>query len=202
MKEPIEPTNGSPVKEVLDQLLAELLAEVRADYEQERRGIEIHRIIARVLSESFNGKKITRRLAAKVEASLEDSGLASSLGLDVENLSVNLSTACGNLCYVVVTDGRYIDRYCERFFVGYAESDLQAYDPNVFDERDASHGPAAVRRNAERAKLWDRWSEEYSSLCQLAEAIVARSKASTKIAKLIAHGAPCHQLQSSTWVKG
>ncbi len=150
--------------ETLNEVFEQLRAQVVTDMAEETVGIDIHNILAKVLTEKFHGKKVTKRLQTIVAPLIREY-------LGDRNCEVYWSDSYGLYQIEVRPTGvNYGDR---RGFYVANERDVACYDASKFGiDHDQCHGAAAIQRNMQRrVLLFD------GTLNKLAECIVSERQA-------------------------
>tara|TARA_R100000655_G_scaffold101434_2_gene146567 strand:+ start:61 stop:648 length:588 start_codon:yes stop_codon:yes gene_type:complete len=120
---------------------ADLAGIIQNQISREQDGIDLHDKLAKVLRDSFNGKKLTRRLVTKFKALLP------------ENSVIYWKELAGMYSIEVWRYGCF-DSMNNRWnaLVAY-DSDKKCYDAKIFEERDLCHGSAAKKRQETRLAL-------------------------------------------------
>lgn len=108
---------------------------------REQDGIDLHDKLAKVLRDSFDGKKLTRRLVTKLKAVLPEH-------------SVIYWKELAGMYQIEVWRYGHFDSMDNRWnaLVAY-DSDKECYDAEIFEQRDLCHGSAAKKRQGERLAL-------------------------------------------------
>jgi hypothetical protein len=120
----------------------DLAAVINTQISREQDGIDLHDKLAEVL-ETFDGKKLTRRLVSKLEAVLPDSAIV-------------YWHEIAKMTYIQIWNYNGFTIH-KRFqaLVAYSE-DKESYNPDLFPERDLCHAKAAHERQGKRlARLND-----------------------------------------------
>ena len=124
----------------------DLAAVINTQISREQDGIDLHDKLAEVL-ETFDGKKLTRRLVSKLEAVLPDSAI------------VYWHHIAGMINIQVWNYGRFTMNERWSALVAYTDTyssqggEHESYDPALFAERDLCHGKAAHERQGQRLAL-------------------------------------------------
>lgn len=170
--------------------LRELVIKIQTEQKQETAGIEVHNIIAAVLRESFDGKKITRRLVTKVQERMPQ---GATVYWDEIAGTVNLK----------VRGYPGVHEYGYSALIGYnsqptnpnvAGAYLSEYHAPAFEQTDICHGVAAIERNKARAALL----ADTAKLRSLAAA-VDQVRAGWAVLEGIEYGTPEYQAQFIVW---
>jgi hypothetical protein len=133
------------MKRLTEKALKDIL---RQEYEREDESIAIHDCIGEILRKKWNSKKINARLAEQVKKALSE-----MFGKEPVVYYDN-NPAIGQLYLKIWNTPHYPTfDHATRHFVGYHSSDLSAYDPNVFEDRDCANGNPAKERNEKRAAM-------------------------------------------------
>lgn len=163
-----------------------LVGEIERAHDEEAAGLQSHNACYRALSRMAGKPIIGKRAKDKLVAFYRGEMMTS----DVLRVSVETPMGVGVFAqyYLDVTNETKGHHF--RHFLGYAE-DVNAYNPEVFAKRDACHGEAASRRNADRASLLSS-----PQLDALSRAIDAHNEAYRVIQSLTEHGSIGAQARS------
>ena len=153
---------------------------VRANYNREATYITVHDLIARILREKYQGKKLTKRIEDQVKGALEKAKFDGELRAGAPVVSF---TKDGTLSHLSIWGIRHAEDFSKRMyiFLGY-NGEIDNYDAATFEEHDARNGRAAKERNAERSKLLSSEAE----LAFLAELVNKIRHAKTELKVLTA----------------
>ena len=117
----------------INEIKKEITTQLRADIEDDQRGISIHHKVRAIL-ELYRDKQITKRFFDKFT--------------QVTGLNCARYNRCG-LNSIRVWGGAIPETKPVECFLGY-DSDMGSYQPEVFEDRDACHAQPAIDRNTRR----------------------------------------------------
>lgn len=166
--------------------LKELVIKIQTEQKQETAGIEVHNIIAAVLRESFDGKRITRRLVTKVQERMPQGATVYWDEIaGMVNLKVRGYPGMHEYGYSALIG--YDSQPTNPKLLGAYISD---YHAPAFEQTDVCHGIAAIERNKARGALL----ADTAKLRTLAAA-VDKVRAGWAVLDGIEYGTPEHQAQ-------